>query len=110
MTNIDQPDIRENDEWEVIVDKKPFILKGNEFAFLTRVIESGNRGIVGFKDFGVSVAHISSYRLLNREPIISNNQLPEHTRLTKEEREKTVKRLDKIRGMLKNNFINKTNT
>ena len=50
--------IKENEVWVVVVRGNQYELTGNQAEVLRRVITSGSRGIVWFKDFAISIPYV----------------------------------------------------
>lgn len=55
------------EEWEVSTGKETFVLSPQQFELLKKAMESGQRGMIFFKDFGISIPHISHTKLRRRE-------------------------------------------
>jgi len=50
--------IKPNEMWVVVVRKRQYELNGKEADLLKRLIVAGNRGIIWFKDFAISIPYI----------------------------------------------------
>ncbi len=53
--------------WKVSMGKKTFELSDKQVALLKKATTAGSRGIVWFKDFGISIPHISYIEMSNRD-------------------------------------------
>ncbi len=58
---------KSSEEWVVVVDREKYILTGEEMALLREADTQGQRGIVWFKDCGISISHIGSAYLSSRQ-------------------------------------------
>jgi|SRR3990167_9650272 len=56
-----------NEEWEVYVDNKTYILTKGQMDVVRKATINGLRGVVNFEHFGFSLAHMSSYRRTRHE-------------------------------------------
>lgn len=99
-----QPEFEE--EWAVQIGKEQFVLNNRQIKLLKEADLSGQRGIVWFDKFAVSIPHIQSIWLISRR---IKNQLPEGTIpdepiRTKEEQERINKRIQKMKEELRIKF------
>jgi predicted DNA binding protein len=102
-----QPDYSE--KWAVCVGKETFLLNEKQIKVLKEATKAGNRGIIWFDDFGISIPHIQSIYVIKRT---FNNQLSSsnefNNELTEEQRKEIRKRIKEIREKL--GFILSKNT
>ena len=85
------------EEWEVVVGKDKFHLKGEQVVALKKEIAGGKRGVVWFKEFAISIPHIQCAYKINGVKKTIDSRLPGYSSLTKEERERSNAKLDEIR-------------
>lgn len=81
------------EEWEVLTtSKRKYILDEKQMKVLRESMEEGNRGMIFFKDFAFSIAHVVEINLLSKR---IKNQLPDHidNELTEEELERVVEKM-----------------
>lgn len=70
-------DDRYDEEWLVIMNTKgQYTLSKNQARFLMQEIASGNRGIIPFKTFVISIPYISEFYMVRRF-LRGTKQLPE---------------------------------
>ncbi len=79
------------ERWVVVVDKNQFVLDGNELQVLRNANQAGNRGMVWFRDFAISIPHISCIYLESRKADESNMLPQPSARLTNDDKEKWLK-------------------
>ncbi len=90
------------EEWGVQVGKELFVLNERQIKLLKEADLSGQRGIIWFDKYAISIPHIQSILLLSRR---IKNQLtagskPEEPVMTDEERERVRKKIQEIREKL----------
>lgn len=95
-----QPEFEE--EWGVQVGKELFVLNERQVKLLKEADLSGQRGIIWFEKFAISIPHIQSIWLISRR---IKNQLPagakqEEPEMTLEQRERVRKRLQEMKEQL----------
>lgn len=92
-----QPDCSE--KWAVCVGKETFLLNKKQIKVLKEATKAGNRGIIWFDNFGISIPHIQSIYIIKRT---FNNQLSSSNEFSNEltdEQRKEIRK--KIREMKK---------
>ena len=57
-----------NEEWVVSVDREHFSLSGKQMGVLRSATVAGNRGLIFFDRFAISIPHISCAYLARRTP------------------------------------------
>jgi hypothetical protein len=85
-----------NEQWEVCVDKKKFILNGLEVDILRKAINDGQRGMTWFKKIGISIPHISSVEKIG-EKIDFEKQILMTVKISEEERIKNLQKIKEIK-------------
>lgn len=90
------------EEWGVQIGKELFVLNGKQIKLLKEADISGQRGIIWFDNFAISIPHIQSIWLINRR---IKNQLPEGAKpdepiRTAEEQERISKKIQEIKQKL----------
>lgn len=91
------------EEWGVQVGKESFALNERQIKILKEADLSGQRGIVWFDKFAISIPHIQSILLVSRR---IKNRLPEGTTpddpiMTEEERKRISKRIQEMKEELR---------
>ena len=56
-----------DEEWEVNVGSEKFVLTPKQVEILREASKAGNRGLVFFDDFAISIPHISHIKIKRRE-------------------------------------------
>jgi hypothetical protein len=87
------------EEWGVQVGKEVFSLNGKQIKLLREADLAGQRGIVWFERFAISIPHIQSIWLISRH---IKNQLeagerPEEPMMTDEDRERARKKIQEMK-------------
>lgn len=67
MLQMSELAIIEIEEWRVVVNKEEYILTNLQGKVLAEEIKKGNRGIIMFKDFAISIPYIQEfYKIINK--------------------------------------------
>lgn len=90
------------EEWGVQIGKEQFVLNERQIKLLKEADVSGQRGIMWFDKFAVSIPHIQSIWLISRR---IKNRLPEGTTpdepiRTEEEQERISKKIQEMKEKL----------
>lgn len=95
-----------HEEWIVVVNRNTYHLNEKQAKLLNDAIANGNRGIVQFKDFVISVPYIQEL-YLNRRWRDEKYQIeaPEEVEVSEEQRLKNLKRLEEMKKKLKRKGI-----
>lgn len=85
-------------KWEVSIDGKKIVMSGQEVDMIKKASVSGQRGIIWFKDFAISLPHISSIVLLDAGNAIDTFSPVEE--ISEEQRLKNLERIKKLKEEL----------
>ncbi len=90
------------EEWGVQVGKEIYTLNENQIKLLREADISGQRGIVWFDKFAVSIPHIQSVWLISRriKNKLAAGEKPEEPAMTEEERERVRKKIQEMKEKL----------
>lgn len=67
------------EEWIVVIGKESFTLNKKQMDIIREANTSGNRGIVFFDKFAISIPHIQCAYLTKRYKENDNKQISEHS-------------------------------
>lgn len=88
------------EEWAVIVGRETFILDENQIKILKQASTSGNRGIIWFEKYGISIPHIQAIYLVSKTPKDVLTAGKQEVVYSEEDRKKARVKIDKIRSEL----------
>lgn len=89
-----------SEQWAVIVDRKEYVLNEKEIEILRGADQSGMRGMIWFKDFAISIPHISSIYLNDRR-IKLQFESPKEVEQNEEEKQRIEKLKEQIKQKVK---------
>jgi hypothetical protein len=90
------------EEWAVVVGRETFILDENQIKILKTASTGGNRGILWFDKYAISIPHIQAIYLVRKTPknVLTAGETKEV--YSEEDRKKARVKLDKIRSKFGN--------
>lgn len=87
--------------WIVVINKTKYSLTQNQAELLRRAINSGNRGIITFDQFSISIPYIEEFYLesktLNPKYQLEQGEIPE---ISEEQRQRNLKKIEELRNNL----------
>lgn len=91
-----EPSMQATSKWEVVVNKEKFVLDGKQLEVLKEATKRGIKGLVWFKNFAISIPHISSISKINSNV----PRLPELPEMSQDKIRENFKRLAKLKENL----------
>ena len=87
------------EEWVVQVGKEVFSLTGKQVKLLKNATVNGQRGVIWFDKFAISIPHIQSVWRISRRPS-KHLQAPSEPDITEAQRRENKKKLVEIKNNL----------